>query len=116
MDKKLKTKWIKALRSGKYKQGSGRLKKGNTYCCLGVLAAIQGAKFVEGEPVVKGKYVGQKNATGSFLSPSFCGLKASTQSVLARYNDGELSTFAGKKIPGTKKSFAEIADYIEKRL
>jgi hypothetical protein len=31
-------KWRDELRSGKYKQGNGRLKKkNNTYCCLGVL-------------------------------------------------------------------------------
>ena len=46
MDKKLKERWIKALRSGKYKQGGGNLrvinKKTNEakYCCLGVLVDI----------------------------------------------------------------------------
>ena len=44
MDKKLKAKWIKALKSGKYKKGDGALKKKverrYTYCCLGVLCDI----------------------------------------------------------------------------
>lgn len=31
-------KWIAALRSGKYKQGSGYLCRGDRYCCIGVLA------------------------------------------------------------------------------
>ena len=39
MNKTVIRKWIKALRSGKYKQGQGRLKDFETgrYCCLGVL-------------------------------------------------------------------------------
>lgn len=28
--------WVAALRSGLYKQGRGRLKRGRGYCCLGV--------------------------------------------------------------------------------
>lgn len=39
----IKAKWLEALRSGKYKQGTGRLfRPGDTYCCLGVLSAEQG--------------------------------------------------------------------------
>ena len=30
------TKWAAALRSGEYQQGSGFLRKGDSYCCLGV--------------------------------------------------------------------------------
>ena len=29
-------KWVKALRSGKYKQGIGQLRSGEKFCCLGV--------------------------------------------------------------------------------
>lgn len=45
MDKKLKAKWVKALLSGKYPQGSGALyeKMHGGYCCLGVLCAVAGA-------------------------------------------------------------------------
>jgi hypothetical protein len=39
MNKRYKAKWIKALRSGKYEQGSGSLYNpyNNSFCCLGVL-------------------------------------------------------------------------------
>lgn len=39
MDKEIKDKWIRSLRSGKYKQGRICLyrPKLKTYCCLGVL-------------------------------------------------------------------------------
>lgn len=44
MNKRIKAKWLEALRSGKYKQGRERLRDVNKgtatyeYCCLGVLA------------------------------------------------------------------------------
>lgn len=37
MPRDIAKKWLTALRSGKYKQGYGRLYDGNGYCCLGVL-------------------------------------------------------------------------------
>ncbi len=33
-------KWFEALESGKYMQGSHRLRKGNFFCCLGVAADL----------------------------------------------------------------------------
>ena len=41
-----KKKWIKALLSGEYKQGTGKLhsKEKNTFCCLGVAVDIKIAK------------------------------------------------------------------------
>jgi hypothetical protein len=32
--------WVAALRSGKYKQGQGRLQSRDSYCCLGVACAV----------------------------------------------------------------------------
>ncbi len=42
MKKNIATKWVKALRSGKYKQGYLTLQDNKTggYCCLGVLCKI----------------------------------------------------------------------------
>jgi hypothetical protein len=45
MKKDIAKKWVKALRSGKYKQGEGFLKEYNKknqarYCCLGVLCEL----------------------------------------------------------------------------
>lgn len=39
--------WIKALRSGKYKQGTGYLCKNDKYCCLGVLCEIAKQKGID---------------------------------------------------------------------
>ena len=41
MDQEIKAKWLAALRSGEYKQGSGGLRnKNDGFCCLGVLCDI----------------------------------------------------------------------------
>jgi hypothetical protein len=40
MRKEVAQLWVAALRSGHYKQGKQRLKIGNSYCCLGVLACL----------------------------------------------------------------------------
>lgn len=45
MNKNIAKKWVKALRSGKYKQGGGYLKTTNNegdsfHCCLGVLCEL----------------------------------------------------------------------------
>jgi hypothetical protein len=39
----IKEKWVKALRSGEYKQGKGILRAGEaSFCCLGVLCDLYG--------------------------------------------------------------------------
>lgn len=44
MNRRLKAKWVKALRSGKYPQGEGVLRSyAGAYCCLGVLCEAFGA-------------------------------------------------------------------------
>ena len=40
MNPEVKQKWIGALRSGKYEQGSEKLRSPNGYCCLGVLCDL----------------------------------------------------------------------------
>lgn len=49
----LKEKWVKALRSGEYEQTTGQLRydpsfsgrRNPSYCCLGVLCEVLGAKY-----------------------------------------------------------------------
>ena len=40
MNTEVKQKWIDALRSGKYEQGSEKLRSAQGYCCLGVLCDL----------------------------------------------------------------------------
>lgn len=58
MNPKVKRAWVKALRSGKYKQGNGQL-MGPTddgsavvHCCLGVLCEVRGRPFDGNRPEV----------------------------------------------------------------
>lgn len=43
------TAWLEALESGKYEQGRHLLKKGQSYCCLGVLCELDGLKYNDGD-------------------------------------------------------------------
>lgn len=56
MTPEMKTKWVEALRSGKYKQTTGLLKDAEGYCCLGVLASINGHEPDE-EGLIPGMWV-----------------------------------------------------------
>lgn len=42
MDKELKAKWVKKLRSGEYQQGQNYLFFDGKFCCLGVLGDVCG--------------------------------------------------------------------------
>lgn len=45
MDPELKKKWVEALRSGRYKQGTEMLRSlDDEFCCLGVLCEVAGLK------------------------------------------------------------------------
>lgn len=87
MEKELKAKWIKALRSRKFKQGQQLLhhEGSNEYCCLGVLCAVAG-KPLDAE--------------------SYTWLTAVTKDYgpFVKMNDDD------------GKSFKEIASYIEQNL
>jgi hypothetical protein len=88
MDKKLKARWVKALESGKYKQGTNRLAGGGYYCCLGVLRKI--------EPSI--------SDDGGGLLEATCGIHPRQQRVLAIMNDDK------------RKNFKEIAQWIKSHL
>lgn len=99
MNPELKAKWVAALRSGKYNQGTGCLYSNfkNVYCCLGVLSAIKGVP--KSEIVVRGH--------DDF---GVDGLGRTSQRALWTRNDGT-GDFQGNPL-----SFAQIADYIEENL
>lgn len=80
----IKSKWITALRSGEYKQGTRALynKSNNTFCCLGVLCHVNGA-------------------TMSNASCYALGVSDTEQHALWILNDFDDATFP------------QIADYIE---
>jgi hypothetical protein len=116
MDADLKAKWVEALRSGKYGKGQGRLhdERDGTYCCLGVLCKVLGAdfddatdeeKFLEYDhvPVLNGRVLSHRD--DEELEEAFCvEIGLPDQGTLIAMNDDQ------------EKSFAEIADYIEREI
>ncbi len=101
MDKKLKNKWLRAL-TGKltknYKQTRSALKRDGGFCCLGVLADIQGCSWSGSNPVFKNDV---QESASYLLAKHAGGLKRKQQEKLAHMND-------------QGKSFEEIAAYIKK--
>ena len=108
MEKKLKAKWVKALRSKEYKQGTGRLRNADTneYCCLGVLCDISGlGNWKIGLDGSYYKY--EEHGRAGVLVPKLLkvvGLIEAEQANLYNLNDDD------------GKDFYEIADYIEENL
>jgi len=100
----IKTRWLRALRSMRYKKGYGQLvsPRLNKFCCLGVLADIQGAEFDVERDHFLPMPVGQK--AGFYLDKKLaCGLSRARQLTLARINDAS-------------STFDPVIEYIEKRL
>lgn len=114
MKASIKKKWVRALRSGKYKQGRIGLhhKPTNSFCCLGVLCDVQGLawdKNFENSawtmyifPRVNG-VIGQSSASIKEEYADHIGLTGEDQGTLVSMNDSGIS-------------FSEIADYIEENL
>lgn len=113
--KNIKKAWIKALRSGKYKQGKGTLffplhKK---YCCLGVLTRVCGIRtdsrlLIDNSDITTidlKKYHLSKEKLKKFKTVhSYFNLYRQIESRLMKMNDDE------------ERNFNEIADYIDKNL
>ena len=121
MDPELKQKWLKALRSGRYKQVKGTLHNENGYCCLGVLASVSkmgrweelsysttGGKRYKFVPFKKytDKFDDAVPYVGTFDegSETAFGLDVDQQTTLVNMNDSN------------NKSFKQIADYVEREL
>lgn len=111
MDQAIAKKWVAALRSGKYKQGHGQLRKDNRFCCLGVLCDLA--------PISAGSWR-RKAATGDYLYDWNTGgltikvLEWASMSTLypAGFIDSTCDTLMHLNDSG--KTFVEIADIIER--
>ena len=104
MTPELKSKWVEALRSGRYAQGKLRMRTRSvpgvrdTYCCLGVLCDVAGKKWDWGG------YKYECEGTNSSLTGAMqydLGIGEQEQDLLINLNDAWSATFD------------DIADYIE---
>lgn len=122
MREDIEQQWVAALRSGEYKQGTGRLRyeeEGEQYfCCLGVLCELH--RKATGAGIWLGDGYSAGNDHETTVPPDavvwWAGIGDDNpviddeNNTLAEYNDG--SDFADIR----QHTFAEIADLIEQRL
>jgi hypothetical protein len=92
MDAELKAKWVAALRSGEYVQGTAYLESDGKFCCLGVLCRVASIPIPFETPYLQDDTI----------------IDRKVQETLADKNDGLTIAFP--------LSFAQIADYIEANL
>ncbi len=117
MNKKVKEKWLKALRSRKYSQCKGQLREeddnGNTYCCLGVLCDIY-------NPKGWGKEFHNSDTNLPQKVVKWAGLESDDPVLSAKEaNNPDAEEYAGcaSYLNDTKgKKFHEIAKFIERNL
>lgn len=120
MNPEIKAKWIAALRSGEFTQGSGALRRADTdrFCCLGVLCELyrrdtgQGewTKFSSRFPCVNEKmvFLGALNVLPPAVS-HWAGLYGDNNPVVSGVCLAQRNDDIGE-------SFAEIADIIDAAL
>lgn len=125
MKKRIKNKWIKALRSGDYKQTQGTLRDNVGFCCLGVLCNIHAQEHPEIAAKEKdiGYYLGQSGHLPKEVV-DWAGLSKAVHGD--NYDDGEGTdinvTYRDKEttlvvLNDTEKlSFKKIARVIERCL
>lgn len=98
MDEVLKDKWIKALTSRKYRQGTGSLhleEDGrHTYCCLGVLCDVAGIKPTKKVDINYTTY--RYDSLTSMLTVNLrrkLGISNEAIDILVRMNDDDRAKF-----------------------
>jgi hypothetical protein len=125
MNPEIKAKWVAALRSGDFTQGTGALNYNDHYCCLGVLCELgrqEGVveKEVEG---LFGQYVGKDSERVTSVPPhsvmKWAGLDGSPEVVIPDpegvYEMGGYVTLIHLN-DSIRLSFSDIADIIEEKL
>ena len=117
--------WVKALRSGEYKQTRGQLKNGDTYCCLGVACDLYGKHVLKEDAWKLPKGDSYKHYKEGILSYSFLGQGGALPFQVVKWLGLKRSCTFGQLKDGTtlmqmnddpeyKEGFNGIADVIEK--
>lgn len=139
MNENIKNKWIEALRSGEYEQGTGQLKSlDNKYCCLGVLCEIYhkevGGAWFEKEDLIyrnfqfiekvkRWYFKGAEDVYGSYAILvrdviKWAGLASSSgdlkrEVIIAFYDKHKKFPSSLSQMNNAGLNFNQIADYIE---
>lgn len=102
----IQQKWLDALRSGKYKQGRLRLRRGDEFCCLGVACDIYN------DTKWKPSWWGSLYEVGDGLTIDL--LLNGWLKDLFGLTEDNMETLASMNDEG--KTFTEIADFIERKI
>lgn len=106
-------KWVKALRSGKFKKGRYKLKnENNEYCCLGVAVSICGFDNIIG----MGQYIGDSNQTTHAIINPPSELLKKIPVNLQGGNENQLVNRLTCLNDSETNSFDEVADWIESNI
>ena len=94
MNADIKQRWVEALRSGKYKQGSSCLKVNDSYCCLGALCELHRQDFPDKgwqRASARGQLFGYISKDEAYLPPEeisdWASLGLSAYELLSDVND-----------------------------
>lgn len=118
MKQEIKERWVEALRSGKYEQGTGALTTGSgRYCCLGVLCDLAVADGAIEPPIVVEAGMlayGTRGETEHLprLVQLWAGLEQHSPEVLVDPDEGSWQELVELN-DNTGLNFHEIADLIE---
>lgn len=114
MNKEVKTKWLEALRSGKYKQGQGCLAFNGKFCCLGVLCDISGVGKWDND----GSYVCPDGSRSSQVPPMevvVCAELGCENPMMTPSNE-TLGRLSLGRLNDNRATFDKIANLIEEQL
>ncbi len=129
MRQEVKEKWLAALRSGNYTQAQGRLRVGDSFCCLGVLCDLAiadgvairwGEEVAWGEgivPIVPREYPEGEDLLNLSVLPDivieWAGLPEYTGNPDLRYEYQDENRVALAVLNDNGFTFEQIADLIE---
>lgn len=119
MKLEIKEKWVAALRSGEYKQGTGQLRYQDNYCCLGVLCDLYKKEHSEAEWVKRENAI---NLDDYAFHDGFSSDNAVLTSDvlnwagLQSFNPRIIDDKTVAQLNDNGETFAKIADLIEKEL
>lgn len=120
MNKEIKTKWLKALRSGEYKQTTDTLFDGGGYCCLGVLCDLYRKETNEGSWEYDGDSFGNVNShifcVGNSVGNGALGYTVMEWAELSEINPIIKDNKSVAEFNDEGKTFEDMANLIEEYL
>jgi hypothetical protein len=103
--------WLKALRSDKYNQGTGSLRSGDLFCCLGVLCDVQHIPWLHNEMAQTWGVADPESSYTNPLVGMWEGLPPDEVLATVGISNPDGAKLASHNDAGV--AFADIADIVE---